>query len=350
VAGAALLSACGGGGGASGPSSVQPTFSLSGAVFYDENGNGRLDPTENTRLGDVVVEVSGKSGRTSKVLGEFTVDGVAGGAQAVTLRRGSLPPYYVPPASVSVTLPQSQSLLIPVTLPISNNRANVYMGFGDSITIGQGSSDGLGYRGRLQDKLIAQFGRATLVNEGADATRSNKGADRIDDSLSRQRPAYTLILYGTNDWNAAECKNNPPCFTIDSLRDIALSAKGASSLPVLSTIIPGDPTSTDQPARNQWVSDMDVRIRALAKELNVPLADPEPLFLKSPGFTTMYVDHVHPNDSGYELIAQAFFAAIATPTDASSSGFVPALFTGPGAPLPSRAGTPPAGAGRGSRP
>src|SRR5206468_3708601 len=118
---------------------------------------------------------------------------------------------------------------------------NVYMGFGDSITIGDFSSDDRGYRGRLEDKLIAHFGRASVPSEGVEATRSNSGADRIDASLRRVRPAYTLILYGTNDWNVSACKNTPPCFTIDSLRDIALSARGASSLPVLSTIIPADP-------------------------------------------------------------------------------------------------------------
>jgi len=345
----ASLSACGGGG-SSGPTPVQPTFSVTGAVFYDENGNGVLDPSESTRVPDVVVEVAGRTGRTSKVLGEFTVDGVAGGTQALTLRRSSLPPYYVPPASISVGVPTSQPVLVPVTLPIDGNRPNVYMGFGDSITIGQGSSDNLGYRARLESRLAAHFGRGTVVNEGADATRSNRGAERIDDSLRRARPAYTLILYGTNDWNVAACKNDPPCFTIDSLRDIALSARGSSSLPVLSTIIPGDPTSTDQPARNQWVSDMDVRIRALAREMNVPLADPEPLFLKAPNFASMYVDHVHPNDSGYELIAQAFFAAIATPAESSAAGFVPALFTGPAAGPPHRGAARGAPAGRGRVP
>src|SRR5204863_131056 len=80
-----------------------------------------------------------RTGRTSKVLGEFTVEGVAGGTQALTLRRGSLPPYYVPPAAVSIGVPTSQPVLVPVTLPIGSNRPNVYMGFGDSITIGQGS-------------------------------------------------------------------------------------------------------------------------------------------------------------------------------------------------------------------
>ena len=327
---ASTLAACGGGGGGAGPTPVQPTFDVSGAAFYDENGNGTLDPGENTRVPDVVVEVAGRTGRSSRVVGEFTVGGVPGGTQAVTVRRGSLPPYYAPPASaLMVAVPQSQPLLVPITLAIGSNRPNVYMGFGDSITIGQGSSDGLGYRGRLQAKLAASFGRGSVVNEGVDATRSNRGADRVDASLQRARPAYTLILYGTNDWNSAECKLNPPCYTIDSLRDIVLSARGAQSLPVLSTIIPADPTAAEQPGRNEWVEAQEVRIRALARELGVPLADPQVLFVKDPGFDHLYVDHVHPNDAGYELIATAFFNAIVGPVETSSTGAIPLLLAPP---------------------
>jgi len=317
------LAACGGGssGGTSGPTPVQPTFTVSGAVFYDENGNGSLDPGENTRLPDVAVEVAGRSAVSTKVLGEFSIAGVPAGTQSVTLRRTTLPPYYVPPASTSVSLPQSSALLIPVTLPIGRNRPNVYMGFGDSITIGQGSSDDRGYATPLEAKLAAHFGRGMVVREGADATRSNRGAERIDESLSRARPAYTLILYGTNDWNVGECKTSPPCFTIDSLRDIVLSARGSQSLPVLSTIIPGDPRSIMQPDRNDWVRDMAPRIKSLGREMGVPVADPQALFVASPNFQNLYVDHVHPNNAGYELIAQAFFTAIATPTGASGAGF-----------------------------
>ena len=331
------LAACGGGGGGtSGPTPVQPTFIVTGAVFYDENGNGSLDPGENTRLPDVTVEAGGRTAVSTKVLGEFSITGVPGGTQSVTLRRSSLPPYYVPPASTPVSLPQSQALLIPVTLPIGSNRANVYMGFGDSITLGQGSSDDRGYATPLEVKLAAHFGRGMVVREGADATRSNRGAERIDESLGRARPAYTLVLYGTNDWNVGDCKTSPPCFTIDSLREIVLSARGSQSLPILSTIIPGDPKSTMQPDRNQWVADMDARIRALGRELGVPVADPQALFVASPNFQNLYVDHVHPNNSGYELIAQAFFAAIATPAGTSGAGLslpglgsVPMLFSRP---------------------
>jgi lysophospholipase L1-like esterase len=341
------LAACGGGGGGggtSGPTPVQPTFSVTGAVFYDENGNGTLDAGENTRVPDVTVEAGTRSGRSSKVLGEFTIDGVPGGAQAVTLRRATLPPYCVPPASTMVSLPQSQPLLIPVTLPIgSRNRPNVYMAFGDSISIGQGSSDDHGYATPLEAKLAAHFGRGMVVREGVDATRSNRGAERIDESLGRARPAYTLILYGTNDWNVGDCKFSPPCFTIDSLRDIVLSARGSQSLPVLSTIIPGDPKSLQQPDRNDWVAAMDMRIRALGREMNVPVADPQALFVKSPSFDDLFVDHVHPNGAGYELIAQAFFTAIATPLETSGSAVSP-LSARP------RASAPPAVVAVGARP
>jgi lysophospholipase L1-like esterase len=312
---------------------VVPTFPVKAAVFYDENGNGVLDGGEGNRLPDVVVEVGGRTAKTTRPLGEATIDGVAQGARSLTVRGGSLPPYFVPPASIPVTVPQGagQFVLVPVTLPIGTNRPSLYMGFGDSITIGQGSSDDQGYRGRLQDKLTAFYGtRASVVSEGQDATKSNRGADRIDESLQRRHPAYTLILYGTNDWNTAECKNAPPCYTIISLRDIVLSARGSLSLPVLSTIIPGDPTSKDQPSRNEWVAAQDDRIRALAKELNVPLADPQALFVKDPNFAHLYVDHVHPNDAGYELIATAFFNAITGPVEPSSTALaLPALFAAP---------------------
>jgi lysophospholipase L1-like esterase len=307
---------------------------VTGAVFYDENGNGQIDAVEGTRVPDVMVEIAGRTARTSKVLGEFTIDGVPAGTHAVTVRAGSLPPYYTPPSTpVTVTVPLTggQNAIVPLGLPIAPSyRPNVYMGFGDSITIGQGSSDDLGYRSRLEEKLRAHFGRGTVVNEGVDATRSNRGAERIDQSLARARPAYTLINYGTNDYNVGECKSAPPCFTIDSLRDIVLSARGSQSLPILSTIIPGNPDSVQQPDRNLWVSAQDARIRALAREMKVPLADPEALFLKEPNPGGLYRDHIHPNDRGYELLAQAFFAAIAGPVESAASSLsMPELFLPP---------------------
>ena len=325
-----VLTACGGGGGGGGPTPVR-TGSVTGAVFYDENGNGQLDPQE-ARIPGATVEVAGRTGPTSRPGGEFRVDGVPEGQHTLSVRPGSLPPYFVPPAqglAVTVPQPDGQNALVALTLPIGENRPHVYMAFGDSISAGEGSSDDEGYRLRLESLLVAFFGRGQVVNDGAPATRSIVGQIRIDQSLFRTRPAYTLIHYGTNDWNdtQAGCRSDPPCYTIESLQNIILSARGSRSLPVLSTIIPGNPSNPfQQPARNEWVAAMNERIEALARQENVPLADPHALFLREADPSVLFVDHVHPNDRGYTLMADAFFAAITTPVaGASGSGWTRGL-------------------------
>ena len=69
-----------------------------------------------------------------------------------------------------MTVPQGsgQFVLVPVTLPIGPNRAHLYMGFGDSITIGQGSSDELGL-------TCPEFRRLTSLQKQATAVRETGG-------------------------------------------------------------------------------------------------------------------------------------------------------------------------------
>jgi lysophospholipase L1-like esterase len=218
-----------------------------------------------------------------------------------------------------------------VTLPIGNNRPNTYLAFGDSITGGEGSSDGDGYASRLERKLLAHFGRANVIKDGLSATRSNRGADRLPASLNA-RPAYTLIHYGTNDWNMGECKSHIPCFTIDSLRSMVRAVRGRQGLPILATIIPGNPiVLAQQPGRNMWVAVINARIRDMAREENVVVADLEAAFLHTTNmeYGVLYTDRVHPNDAGYEVMAQGFFEAIVHPAAAATDFGGPQLFKPP---------------------
>ena len=94
------------------------------------------------------------------------------------------------------------------------------------------------------------------------------------------------------------------------------AVRGRGGLPVLATIIPGNPiVHAQQPERNMWVALMDTRIREMAREEDVVVADLEAAFLHAPDvqFGVHYTDHVHPNDAGYEVMAQAFFEAIVHP-------------------------------------
>src|SRR6185436_1104977 len=143
-------------------------------------------------------------------------------------------------------------------------------------------------------------------------TRSNAGALRIDQSLHASRPAYTLILYGTNDWNQAECKTNFPCFTIDSLRQMVRAARFAQSLPLLATILPCNLGQDDRctPERQDWIVRMDDLIRTAAREEGAVLVDLHAAFVRQPSLSALMVDHIHPNDAGYEIMATEFFNAI----------------------------------------
>jgi hypothetical protein len=64
-------------------------------VFYDENGNGTLDPSEGVRLPQVEVVVGSASARSTGT-GQAVVTGVPPGSQQVAIRTETLPAFYVP--------------------------------------------------------------------------------------------------------------------------------------------------------------------------------------------------------------------------------------------------------------
>jgi lysophospholipase L1-like esterase len=310
-------------------------------VFYDENGSGTLDPAEGARVPDVEVSLGGRSARSAVGTGRTVIDGVAAGSVIPTVNTATLPPYYNVGRVPTVQVPTTSEVAIPLVLPIGSNRPNTYLAFGDSITEGNNYPGDPSYRGPLASKLQQHFGRATVINGGVGSTKSNQGALRIDDPLNAERPAYTLVVYGTNDYGQSECnsvgKLATTCFTIESLRDIILSAKGSSSLPVLATVLPvnvGFDFRAPQ-QRENWVEAVNVQVRALAREQNVVLADLEKAFLADRDVTRLFVDHIHPNAEGEEIIASTFLQAIAhgTRTGAAFTGEVmdldapPALLT-----------------------
>jgi lysophospholipase L1-like esterase len=309
------LVSCGGGSSPTTPTN-RPTHSVVVVVFYDENGDGLFQSTESSRVPGVMVEVGGRTGRSETPSGRVVIDGVPEGTYPVTARLDSLPPFYqtVSAARPTVASPQSGGdAYFPLALPIGPNRPGVYLGFGDSITIGDGSSSGDGYRGLLQDRLEAHFGNALVLDGGKSGSKSNAGASRIDEEVAYARPAYTLILYGTNDWNDLGCKIQFPCFTIDSLRTMVRAVKAQQSLPVLATIIPVNPDNEFATDRNFWVSKMNELIRTLAQQEGAVLADLHDAFSKAGDLRRLFEDKVHPNDEGYRIISEEFFRAIVTP-------------------------------------
>lgn len=335
-----LLPACGGGSSSptdpGGPVATPvPGHPVKGVVFYDVNGNGLLDPAETVRLPGVTVSIGGRTG-ASAAGGQFTVSDVPAGEQQV--QASSLPTYFRAGTALKVAVPQaSNEIEVPATLEIGGNRPNHYLGFGDSITWGVGGGVGGGYESYLQADLQSYWGEAVLGNAGDPGTRSNQGAERIGSSLQRFRGAYTLILYGTNDWNESVCRSDFPCFTISSLRSMIRQTRNWGSNPIVGTIPPANPAYLDKnaAARNIWVNDMNDQIRAMAEQEGVRIAEIHADFMDQPSLESLFADHVHPNDAGYQLMSRSWFRAITGPAAATASGWGPGIdfgFTPPGAP------------------
>ena len=323
------LIACGGGsssggsspGGPSGPS--VPTHSVTVTVFYDENGNGQPDPDEGVRLPGVEVVIGTGSGTTGVGTGQATVTGILEGSHNVALQEGSIPSFYQAAAQIPIQVPASAEVFYPVVLPIGNNNTNLYLGFGDSITAGDGSSAGAGYGLRLQNELGPHLGRAEVRLSGRSADTSIESTQVIKKDMRNFAPAYTLVLFGTNDWHDQSCQDQPPadCFTIDALRSILEEVRVWKSLPVLGTLPPVNPALAPD-GRNVWVDEMNVLVRGLASEQGAVLADINAAFKAQGDLPSLFADDVHPNDVGYDTVAQAWFDAITRARSASaSSGF-----------------------------
>jgi lysophospholipase L1-like esterase len=301
------------------PTPPLPTFPVAGVVYYDENGNGAPDAGEDARIPGVLVGIGGSTGQ-SAAEGRFTVAGVPEGSRTPEVQAASLPPFFTAPSlpALPVPPPAPFELGVPLRLAIGGNRAHTYMAFGDSITQGDGSRRRDGYRSRLESLLRNHWGAgARVIDEGVGGTRSDDGAARIDTALRRSRPAYTLVLYGTNDWNTFACRRVDSCFTLNSVRSMIRSIKAAGSLPVIGTLPPVNPAFTDRFAedRNGWVTATNLELQPIIRAEGGVVADVNAAMLRAGGshLDELFSDHVHPNDDGYAAIADAFFRAIVTP-------------------------------------
>jgi lysophospholipase L1-like esterase len=298
---------------------------VSGIVFYDENGNGLADPGEDVRLPHVVVTMGGRAAESDGD-GAFVLTDVPDGVRASGVRAETLPPYFRAGQllTVSVPLPDGAKVGVPIVLPIGGNRPGTYLAFGDSITAGDGSRGARGYRGTLQSRLRGYWGRADIIDDGVEATRSDDGAARITASLAAERPAYVLILYGTNDWNLSACRSGyiANCFTTANVRSMIHQARAAATLPVVGTVIPVNPAYVDRLAevRNGWIVETNAAVVAMARQEGAVVADLHAAMLRESGdLPSLFSDHIHPNDRGYAAMAEEFFRAITAPVGTTAA-------------------------------
>ena len=200
------------------------------------------------------------------------------------------------------------------------------MPLGDSITVGQGSVSGNGYRADLRDLMTDQAHCAVrFVGDQSSGTMTNPeheghGYYMIDDVrhgvdgwLASEKPDVVLLYIGTNDldWRA----DPDPDHAADRLT--ALVDRILTDAPDTTVVMEGLVTTTGGlQDRVRQYNDRAGRLALAEQAAGKHFLFAAGAVLGPADFT----DRLHPSDSGYQKMADAFFPPL---YQALTSGWVP---------------------------
>ncbi|MDG5805789.1 ricin-type beta-trefoil lectin domain protein [Streptomyces ossamyceticus] len=197
------------------------------------------------------------------------------------------------------------------------------MPLGDSITWGVGSSTGNGYRGALWNRLAADGHPLDFVgtvrngsmsdpdNEGHSGYRINEIAALADASLTRYRPNVVTLHIGTNDLIGA----SGPDAAIAELR--SLVDRITADVPDATVLVASLVVSTNS-SEEQWRGTYNQGVRRIVSDAQA--TGKRVAFVDMSGLTTAdLADPLHPNDSGYQKMADAFHRGVRS---ADSAGWL----------------------------
>ena len=186
------------------------------------------------------------------------------------------------------------------------------LAFGDSITVGHG--DGIlcpdntgvgGYPPRLRPRLVAEGVDAVVANHGLCGERTDAGVTRIDGVLAGGGDVI-IIMEGTNDVSQRVGYE----FTVFNLNVMAQKAVQAGVEPVLASIVPRGPESgTDENNGKTFTIGNELRIDAAQN--GWAFADPFDALFNQPNFFELSdFEQLHPNPSGYGIVAESMVDAV----------------------------------------
>ncbi|RGP81306.1 chitinase [Fusarium longipes] len=188
------------------------------------------------------------------------------------------------------------------------------MPLGDSITKGNGSKDQKGYRNRLRQKLIGQGSSVDMIgSQKHPATgmpdndhegHSGHVLSQINEHWKRSiaaRPNVVLVHAGTNNMDLEEDLEGSPAMLASIIDGLLTNAPDATILvaPVIWANKPRMQQNTDR-FNPKVISIIEERQRAGKHVLKVPI---------DITISDLW-DQKHPNDSGYEKMANAWLKAI----------------------------------------
>jgi acyl-CoA thioesterase-1 len=202
-------------------------------------------------------------------------------------------------APVPVSVPEAPA---PLSFPQSTY-IHRFMAFGDSITWGQYVDPATGqpvgpYPERLETKLKTRVVPSEVFNVGLPGERTRAGRDRIGVETTTYDPDYILILEGTNDLTAGVTCNNIVA-NLSIMIDVVRGHK-----PMLSTLTPR------LDSLNNQVTACNPYIAGAAVDKGVPLADNWQAYINYGNWSSLLMDHVHPNAEGMRVMTDTWYDAL----------------------------------------
>lgn len=164
----------------------------------------------------------------------------------------------------------------------------------------------------LEELLQARYPgeKPTVANSGVSGETAVAGDGRFSGVLATQHPEVVLLLEGINDINQRQGDAVSDVET--ALRSMVRHAKEAGVEVFLSTLLPQRPGACkayDETDGVDDISDANAAINYVANEQGVPLVDMHKVF-SGQETTLLGFDGLHPNQAGYQKMAEVFLEAI----------------------------------------
>ncbi len=158
----------------------------------------------------------------------------------------------------------------------------------------------------LQARYTAQADSIVVANYGFGGEKASNARTRFIAALNIVRPDAVLLMEGTNDIGLGE--NGAASGAASEIRNMAAEARLRGMRVFIATVAPGRPGGT-KTIPDFFLVDYANRMRAVAASEGAVMVDIYQA-LKTDVFRYIGVDGVHPNEVGYDRIAQEFFNAI----------------------------------------
>ncbi|MDQ7065334.1 MAG: GDSL-type esterase/lipase family protein [candidate division KSB1 bacterium] len=194
------------------------------------------------------------------------------------------------------------------------------MPLGNSITSGVGSTGNvLSYRKDLWNMLSASFsvdfvgtlqdgdGTFDEDHDGHPGWKASEVRQNVASWLQQARPDFVLLHIGTNDVSAHRA-TSAIIADIDAILT-EIWTFNADARVFLCSIVPRtDDLNNATLALNQDIQNL---VAAHAGSFRIHFVDQYSAFVNIPGWqTSLMADEIHPNNTGYQLMAETFYTAI----------------------------------------